>query len=151
VLDLTAMRRRMTAEIDVRVAAGGNPKPGEPGTRRGPGVVEEAFLALRAGVPLLVIGGFGGAAGLIADALRGELPSDAADDLAGYFAPVASLLADTAEPYTIREMLAAFTPETDLRNRLSVEENTTLLTTEDIETAVALVLRSVQRQTPSES
>ena len=145
VLDLTAMRRRMTAAIDVRVVVGGDPTPGPRGTRRGSGVLEEAYLALRAGVPVLVSGGFGGAASVIADALRGNLDPAVVDRMAAHFDPVGPLLEATPEPVTFREMLAAFSPSTDLDNRLTADENIELLTTDEIDTVVALVLTAVQR------
>jgi hypothetical protein len=151
VLDLTAMRQRMTAEIDVRVAVGGDPQPSGSGTRRGPGVIEELYLALRAGVPVLVAGGFGGASEVVAQALQGQLDDATVEALRAHFAPIEPELAATGAPHTFRDMLAAFSRDTDLRNGLTVEENAELLTTEDIDTAVALILTSVHRLATSTS
>jgi hypothetical protein len=63
---LTAARVYMTAETDARLVLGGQ-RAGFQG--RIPGVVEEAILSIRAGKPIFVAGGFGGAAGDIARAL----------------------------------------------------------------------------------
>jgi hypothetical protein len=71
--DFTAMRERMTAETDARVVVGGL-LAGYVGAQ--PGVVEEAELALRAGKPLLVAGGLGGAAARVADSLRERPATD---------------------------------------------------------------------------
>lgn len=68
---LTAMRERITAETAARVVLGGKPH-GFMGLL--PGIVEETLLALRRGEPVYVAGGFGGAARLVAQAIRGERP-----------------------------------------------------------------------------
>lgn len=75
------MRRVMTSQVHARVAVGGNAMPGSSdgdgreGMQRGysgrfPGVVEEIFRAMRAGQPVYVCGGTGGAAGLVAQLLE---------------------------------------------------------------------------------
>ena len=63
---LTAMRRRQCSNSDARVVFGGR-ITGFRGAM--PGVAEEALLSLRAGQPLFLIGGFGGAARYIAETL----------------------------------------------------------------------------------
>jgi hypothetical protein len=63
---LTAMRRFMTQRSDARVFLGGK-RSGFTG--RLPGLMEEALLALEAGVPLYLAAGFGGATLDIARAL----------------------------------------------------------------------------------
>lgn len=142
--DLTEMRRRMTADAEVRVVVAGALTPGQPGERLAPGVLEEAYLALRAGLPLLVIGGFGGAAGLVADALLGRLDPVEVDRLERHFIDPALVAAD--RPVAgFREMLCAFTSFGQLRNGLLDGENRELLRTCDPETITALVWRSVQR------
>src|SRR5262249_3805409 len=61
--DLTRMRQRLTADVDVRICVGGNLRPtSEKGKRRAPGIVEEAYLSLQRRQPLMIAGGFGGAA-----------------------------------------------------------------------------------------
>ncbi len=57
---LTAARRHLTATCDARLVVGGQ-RTGYQGHM--PGVVEETTLAVRAGQPVFVAGGFGGSAG----------------------------------------------------------------------------------------
>jgi SLOG cluster2 len=66
---LTSMRERLTRETHARVVLGGKPA-GFMGLL--PGVIEEALMAIRARRPLYVVGGFGGAGRIIAQALQGE-------------------------------------------------------------------------------
>lgn len=63
---LSGLRHHMTEHTDARVVLGGK-RTGYEG--RMPGVVEETILSLRAGRPVFVAGGFGGASGDIAVAL----------------------------------------------------------------------------------
>lgn len=63
---LTGARVHMTAKTDARLVLGGQ-RAGFQG--RMPGVIEEAILSIRAGKPIYVAGGFGGAAGDIARTL----------------------------------------------------------------------------------
>jgi hypothetical protein len=78
---LTAARHHLTATCDARLVVGGQ-RAGYQGCM--PGVVEETILAIRAGQPVFVAGGFGGAAGDIARVLGFDpdnwlgLPDDAA-------------------------------------------------------------------------
>ena len=96
-------------------------------------------------MPVLVAGGFGGASELVAQTLGGELDDARVNALDAHFASIEPTLADTGEPHTFRDMLAAFGPDSHLHNQLTAEENSALLTTEDIDTAVALILTSVHR------
>jgi hypothetical protein len=64
---LTAARRHLTATCDARLIVGGQ-RAGFQG--RMPGVVEETILAIRAGQPVFVAGGFGGAAADVAQVLK---------------------------------------------------------------------------------
>jgi hypothetical protein len=66
---LTALRRHMTAITDARVVVGGR-LTGYTGN--GPGVIEEAVLAVDAGLPVYAAGGFGGAAYCVARALEAD-------------------------------------------------------------------------------
>jgi hypothetical protein len=95
---LTAMRAEMNDHTAARILLGGQ-VTGYKG--KYPGLLEEALLALRAKKPLYVIGGFGGCARSIVDALKGGSPEifteafQAADPL---FAPMAARYrADAAE------------------------------------------------------
>jgi hypothetical protein len=68
---LSDMRKELVKQTDARVVLGGKPH-----SFMGimPGVIEEALLTIRDRKPLYVMGGFGGGAGLIAKAVRGENP-----------------------------------------------------------------------------
>jgi hypothetical protein len=64
---LSAMRRHVTERSDARVLVGGKLADYQGDI---PGVIEEALLSLRAGAPLYVAGGFGGAAAAVARRLH---------------------------------------------------------------------------------
>ncbi|MFT5528101.1 MAG: hypothetical protein ACI9HK_006089, partial [Pirellulaceae bacterium] len=71
------MRRVMAMHTQARVILGGNAEPRieEKGSGYGgryPGIVEEAWRTLQANQPLYVLGGFGGAAALVADLFEGK-------------------------------------------------------------------------------
>ena len=68
---LSAMRQQVIAETGARVVLGGKP---DNFMGAMPGIVEEALLAIRARQPLFILGAFGGAARLVADAIRGRKP-----------------------------------------------------------------------------
>jgi SLOG cluster2 len=140
-LDFCAMRERMTADTDARVAVGGRLN-GQSG--RWPGILEEAYLALRAGQPLFVIGGLGGAASRVVCALRGEWPQEFTTEYQlqhtpGYEDLVAADVG-TAEQ-DVRELLQG----TSLANGLDDDENAALFETSDLDLIVALVLRGLKR------
>lgn len=124
--EYTAMRVRMTEDIDARIVMGGKVSGY---TGRWPGIVEEAYLALAAGRPLYVAGGLGGAAARVADLLRGAWPDDLVEE------------ADVPGP-TANELRAVFF-EADLRNRLDEDENALLMKTADLDLMVALILRGL--------
>ncbi|WP_374982281.1 hypothetical protein [Salmonella enterica] len=66
---LTAMRIAMNEKLHARIIVGGR-LTGYSG--RMPGIIEEASLALRESIPLFIVGGFGGAAGLLTDLVAGQ-------------------------------------------------------------------------------
>lgn len=77
---MTALRERMTAEADARLLLGGKLYGDASGPwylGRMPGVLEEAWLALRAGKPLYLLGAWGGASRLAGELLRGRTPAEA--------------------------------------------------------------------------
>jgi hypothetical protein len=142
--DLTAMRDHMTRRADVRIVIGGSLRPGRPGERRAPGVVEEAYLAAQAGVPLIVAGGFGGAAGLIADVILGTADHAEIDELAGRFiTPTSS--DDGTVTASFAEMIDALGSPGVLRNGLTDGENRELLRSRDPNTVTELIVRSIRR------
>jgi len=120
--DLTAMRHHVTSRADVRIVIGGDLQPGSAQTRLAPGVLEEAYLSVAAGQPLIVLGGFAGAGRLIADALLGCANPIEIDGLAEHFVvPVAG--ADGVVPLGFVEMLGKMNSLGVLRNGLTDGEN----------------------------
>lgn len=121
---LTAMRERMNADTGARIVAGGRVE-GFLGNL--PGVAEESRIALRDHRPLFVLGGFGGCAADIAQAIglaenADIAPRDWGQD--GLFGKV------SAEA---------------LSNGLDAQENRTLASTPHVDEAIALVLRGLLR------
>ena len=124
---LTAMRRRMLQDADARVVLGGKVTNFQ---GRMPGVAEEALMSLQQREPLYLLGGFGGCARHIAQAIglaepiRGSTPAS-------------------------WEQLDAFRPYAndvgDLNNGLDFNENRTLAGTPYIQEAIALILRGLHR------
>ena len=153
--DLTAMRRHMARRAELRIVIGGacrpgNVRPGDPRgpripkTRLAPGIVEEAYLAVEAGKPLIVAGGFGGAAELIADALLDRLNPAEIDRLAEHFVGAVPS-EDGTTSVDFAGMMARFNSFGVLRNGLTDGENRELLTSSDPQTVSALIVRSVRR------
>ena len=142
--DLTAMRRHVTRCSDARITIGGNCTPAEPGVRTAPGVLEEAYLAVEAGVPLIVAGGFGGVGKLLADAMLGQSDPAELDELAAHFVPP-DRQPDGSKGLGFRDMLARFNTIGVLRNGLTDGENAELLRSSDTNSVSELILRSVHR------
>jgi hypothetical protein len=138
----TAMRRQMTSDVDARVVVGGR-LSGQEG--RWPGVVEEVFLALRAAKPLLVVGGLGGAAARVADAIRGSIPAELTTEFQRTNTDGCQALVD-ANVGVGEDELHAVLRGAELRNGLSRGENTTLFEATDLDLIVALVMRGLRAQ-----
>jgi hypothetical protein len=142
-----AMRARMTAEIDARVVLGGRTW-GQRGIV--PGVVDEADRAIARGLPVFVAGGFGGAARLVAEALRGESPQELTADFQAGHTPDYDELdfagnASAVLASLVERLQRAGLP--GLQNGLEDDENARLMDTDDADEVVALVLRGVRRLT----
>jgi hypothetical protein len=122
---LTTMRHRMREMSDARIVLGGRV---ERFKGRMPGVAEEALIALQAGQPLFVLGGFGGCARDIAEQL-------------GFIGQQG-----VARPHWPGK--AEFTNfRTDsLNNGLLPDENTILSQTVHIDQAITLILRGLFRR-----
>jgi hypothetical protein len=139
--DYSAMREAMAKETAARVVLGGRTS-GQVG--RWPGVVEEAYLALRARQPLVVAGGIGGAADCVARALRGDWPAELtahfqATRTRGHDALAAAGVGpDEAE---VRRVLLGANP----RDGLDQSARHALHGTADLDLLVSLVLRSLVR------
>lgn len=137
----TAMRELMADDADARVVLGGRVF-GQQG--RWPGIVEEAYLALRADQPLFVAGGFGGPAARLARALRGEWPEELTDGFQRSHGERAGELIDAgcgAAEGALRDAFGG----ADLRNGLDAADNEALLDTSDTDLIAALVLRGLGR------
>jgi len=150
---LTAMRERMNAEIHARLLLGGQAR----GLGKYPGLAEEALLALRAGKPLFLIGAFGGCAGVVIEALRGNKPAEftlnyqAADAVpAAAIELYNSQVQPGDEPIDYKALSAEFEKFGigGLNNGLKVQENERLFTTTNLPEMIALVLRGIERLGP---
>jgi hypothetical protein len=145
---LTKMREEMTARITARLVIGGI-VAGQQGLA--PGVIEEAALAIESGVPLFVVGGFGGAGRVIVALLNGSSPQELALDYQlahgnDYQALREAAAAHNIEPTVERyaQLLRSRGWE-GLKNGLSADENHRLGSTDDADEIVALVLRGLRR------
>ncbi|MBB6487932.1 hypothetical protein [Rhizobium lusitanum] len=119
---LSAMRHTMLAETDARIILGGkvNEYKGDM-----PGIAEEALYSLQGKQPLYIMGGFGGCARDVAEAI-GVLEAKSIRDWPG------------------RERFSAFNGKA-LRNGLSSEENRVLATTPYVDQAMVLILRGLRK------
>ncbi len=153
---LSAMRRQAIAATRGRVVLGGRPH-----TFMGflPGIVEEVLLAIRAGRPVYVLGGFGGAARLVARALSGESPEELTRTYQETVSPdYAATLAYYDDMRARNPGLAL--PPVDYEglvgelnrygvsglaatNRLTEEENRFLFATANVDAAVYLIMKGL--------
>jgi hypothetical protein len=162
------MRRVMTEQISARVILGGQTQPklqeGSPGYGgRYPGVVEEAWWTLSMSRPLYVLGGFGGAAGLVADLLEfRETPAPLLEQTlfsSAYYQQTAARIDasdyrqklglpirpdDLAEAIRQAAKPLLTTDEAALRwNGLTMAENRQLFRTRDLEMITGLILKGL--------
>jgi hypothetical protein len=152
---LTAMRIEMNSFINARVLLGGQVRNYK---GRYPGIAEEAKLAIDRGMPLFLIGGFGGCARVVADAVEGGVPEELTD-----------AFQHQDEDYVkLRKLLAAAAIASEeqrvdypglveqfkrcgfagLRNGLAPEENQRLMITIDLDEIVYLLLKGLKSLTP---
>ena len=144
---LTAMRRKMNEETNARILLGGR-ETGFKGFF--PGLVEEAHLAINAGKPVYLLGGFGGCTAAIIEALRGKSPEALTIAYHRATDPIfaAMLAAENASPDlpaaydSIREDFHR-TGLNGLKNGLSEAENQRLCETDDIDEMAVLVLKGL--------
>jgi hypothetical protein len=148
---LTAMRERMNAEIDARVILGG-----QSGKFLGryPGIAEEALIALRSGKPIYLLGGFGGCAADLIEALGGGNPRRLTTEYQTEQSPQAESYAALCSYYNRRHpdepidypaLCAAFNNAgiSGLNNGLDEPANRRLFETDDLDVMVALVLKGL--------
>ena len=148
------MRQQMIESCDALLALGGR-RTGYLG--KYPGIVEEAYLALRAGKPLFLLGGFGGSALAVIEALQGRVPAgleadrSASDPGEAPFVEVYNhwVSADPklGEPIDYAGLYTFFASHgmTGLNNGLTAEENGRLFTTVYLDEAIFLVLTGLKR------
>ncbi len=146
---LTKMRQQMTSSIGARVVLGGR-LSGQQGLL--PGVVEESALAIEAGTPLYVAGGFGGSGRVVAAALRGgstptELTLDHQLANTPGYAELHDHAAKSGEAPSFDGLYRLFSEAgvDGLNNGLSRDENDRLLVTDDVDEVVALLLRGLRQ------
>ena len=147
---MTAMRERMNSDIRARVVLGGK-LVGYSG--RWPGIVEEAYLLLRARKPLFLVGGFGGAAGWLSRVVLGETrkvppaPKAFREKLAGLDQQYARHGRTGLDGTDLAEALAFFqriSPR-DFRNGLKPDENAVLMRSTNLAEILALLLQGSSR------
>ena len=152
---LTAMREEINSNVNARLLLGGKMHGY---TGKYPGLLEEAYLALNSGKPLYLIGGFGGCARAVIDALKGGTPAAFTDaDQMGndvYKQMVAIYNEKEAEkslaeqsPINYDGMVAFLHGKGvgALNNGLDADENERLFCTPHIPEMVALVLKGLKR------
>jgi hypothetical protein len=152
VIALTHLRLRLTEMSDARLCLGGRLKDFQ---GRFPGIVEEAWLSVRAKKPLYLVGLLGGATDLLIDTLSGR--KAAAKKLSAVCASsldAPSTLRRVPEPYGY-----GFPPNQDLAyvfqelgvdglsrvNGLSRAENQKLFRVETIDEALEIALAGIRR------
>ena len=121
---LTEMRTHMVRDSDILILLGGRVE-GFKG--RMPGVAEEALLSLQSGIPLFLVGGFGGCT------------RDIAEDIG-----LVEKWAGSRAYWPSREEFAPYGPES-LGNQLTPEENRILAETPYIDQMLTLIIRGLER------
>jgi hypothetical protein len=150
---LTAMREEMNNFINARILLGGRITGF---TGKYPGIAEEAFLALRDGLPLYLIGGFGGCTRAVVDALLGKRPEalsqafQYSDSVYDAMAEKFNKEADAAtkgsfDPIDYAALVRFFGGKgiSRLNNGLSETENKRLFKTIHIPEMISLVLKGL--------
>lgn len=149
---LTAMREQLLTKTQARIMLGGR-TTGYKG--KYPGLVEEALLTLQAGKPLFLLGGFGGAAQALIQALQGKIPEALTDAYQCRNAAYQILMTEfnqtiqnqklDIEPidYSALNKTFADIGVSGLNNGLSAEENKRLFVTQSKEEAMRLILQGM--------
>lgn len=143
---LTEMRERMNERTDARVFLGAKSVNY---LGRYPGVLEEAELALRAGQPIYLLGGFGGCTHLMSRVVQSEQPVELTTEYQqqhtkGYADLLAQYEAKLGERVDFAGPVQAL--RAGLRNGLSVEQNAELFASVDVDQVVALVVEGLAKQ-----
>lgn len=155
---LTAMREKMTLEIDARIILGG-----QVSNYKGalPGIAEESYLAINHSKPLFVLGAFGGCAKVVGEALIGNNPEQLTLEwqIAENNIPTQPTYAEVVNFYNekssqgVSHLPIDYTALVErlsqtglhtLNNHLSEAENRTLFYTEDLDEMIFLILKGLQ-------
>jgi hypothetical protein len=147
---MTTMREHMNRAIHARVVLGGK-LVGYSG--RWPGIVEEAYLLLKAKKPLFLVGGFGGAAGWLARVVLGETrkvppaPETFRKKLADLGQQYARHGRTGLDGTDLAEALAFFRKISPrhFRNGLRPDENAVLMRSTNLAEILALLLQGCSR------
>jgi hypothetical protein len=149
---LTAKREQQIQHIQARIMLGGR-TTGYKG--KYPGLVEEALLTMRAGKPLFLMGGFGGAAAAVIQALQGQTPealtetyqcrNDSYKNLMTEFNQQIKAQQLAIEPIDYPALNKTFAEigVSGLNNGLSLEDNQRLFVTQNQEKALRLILKGI--------
>lgn len=151
---LTEMRQAMTEATSARVVCGGK-LTGFSGHVSG--VLEEAWMSIKAHKPLFIVGAFGGVAGAIVDILEGRMRGELTDKFARLnipdFAAVQDLFARDKIPFVTSEQMVADIQKLvksncisgTLRNGLDDEQNQELFRIVDPARAAELILAGLNQ------
>lgn len=161
---MTAMREFQTTAARARIVLGGKIGPTVTALPTGgrkekwysgriPGVVEEAYVSLRARQPLYLVGGFGGAAALVADLLEGRPRGEFTWDYqkaAPHTAEMRKLYDERGPAWEDYPEMNEFFGKTAVAglsqtNKLDVDENRELFATRNVKRIVALILAGLSR------
>jgi len=149
---LSQMRAELVANTSARIMLGGK-TVGYSG--KYPGLVEEALLTLAAQQPLYLLGGYGGAARAIIQALQGEQPRELTaeyqlgqpdyQDLVKDYNWEIRTVQPAIEPIDYAVITATFNNYgvAALRNGLDAQENQVLFTSVNHEEVVGLILQGL--------
>jgi hypothetical protein len=145
---LTEMRQKMNTRLDCRIIMGGKLE-GFKG--KYPGLVEEAYLAMKSGKPVFFMGAFGGCARAIIDALQGNYRKELTLEFQTKnqeYDDVVTINNERNENDKIdyNEIIHFFKSSgvKGLKNGLSVKENEELFTSVNIARIVSLVLKGLR-------
>jgi len=143
------MRKQMAMEIDARIILGGQVRGYAGGI---PGLVEEVLFALRHSQPIFLLGGMGGCARVIIDAIEGRKPQELTAKFQSISPEYSTFLeyvnkhVDTVKidyPLMVKELQDAGIA--GLNNGLNEEENKILFVTPHIPVMVSLILRGLTK------
>ena len=136
-MSLRALRWEIACDVDALVAVGGRTS-GYTGWR--PGIADEIAAAVKAGKPVYLVGGFGGAASWYANAafLEGEIPN--APVPPGLGPETTGQLALPSVDEVVRALRGGMS-----RNGLTKAENAHLARTVNADEIVELVLRGLAK------